>query len=74
MRLPAADRGVLVTAVAAHVAPLAAFLIIAALIIGAVVAIVLVWLTKKEHRVDAIRAVADVLRALIPWPSRRGNQ
>ncbi len=54
-----------------HDAPLAAILLIAILVIGAMVAIALVSLAHRDDRVDAIRAAAEVLTALLPWPSRR---
>ena len=52
-----------------HGAVLTAALIAVALLIGAAVAIILVSLTSKEDRVAAIGAIADVLRALLPWHS-----
>jgi hypothetical protein len=39
--------------------------------IGAVAAITLVALVPREHRVEAIRATADLLSTLLPWPGRR---
>ena len=41
--------------------------------IGAAAAVVLVILVGKENRVEAIRATADLLNALLPWRGRRGN-
>jgi hypothetical protein len=38
--------------------------------IGATAVIVLVALAPREHRVDAIRAAAEVLSALLPWPGQ----
>jgi hypothetical protein len=46
----------------------AALLIVA---IGAAAAVILVALVPREHRVEAIRAAAEMLAALLPWPSRR---
>jgi hypothetical protein len=39
--------------------------------IGALVVIILVALVPREHRVEAIRAAAELLAALLPWPGRR---
>jgi hypothetical protein len=62
----------LLTIVAGHQASLAMMaLITVILLIGALLAIVLVSLARRDDRVDAIRAVAEVLRALLPWPSHR---
>ena len=55
-----------------HDAPLAIVLFIAVLVIGAAVTIVLVCLAKRDDRVAAIRACAEVLRALLPWSGRHG--
>ena len=55
-----------------HQAPLAmTTLIIVILLIGALLAIVLVSLARRDDRVDAIHAAAEVLRAFLPWPSHR---
>jgi hypothetical protein len=62
---------VLMAAAGGHAGLMAAILVIAALVIGAVVTIVLVSLVNKEDRVDAIHAVAEVLTALLPWSGRR---
>jgi hypothetical protein len=70
-RFPEAGRNMILTTLTAHAAPLAAILIIAVLLIGAAVTVVLVSLASKEERVEAIHAVAEVLRALLPWPSHR---
>jgi hypothetical protein len=63
--------GLLLGAVTGHDAWLVAIVILAILLIGTVAAIVLVSLAHKDDRVDAIRAAAEVLAALLPWPSRR---
>jgi hypothetical protein len=67
----AAGRSVLLTTVTSHAGPLAAVLFLVALLIGAVVTIVLVTLVNRDDRVDAIHAAAELLTALLPWPSRR---
>ena len=41
------------------------------MLIGAVMAVVLVALVKREDRVAALYAVADVLAALFPWRALR---
>lgn len=62
----------LLTIVAGHQAPQVMMaLITVVLLIGALLAIILVSLARRDDRVDAIRAVAEVLRALLPWPSHR---
>jgi hypothetical protein len=43
----------------------------ACVLTGAVAAVILVILVGKENRVDAIRATADLLSALLPWRARR---
>jgi hypothetical protein len=63
--------GLLLATATGHDAPLAAILLIAILVIGALVAIALVSLAHRDDRVDAIRAAAEVLTALLPWPGRR---
>jgi hypothetical protein len=63
-------RGLLLATAAGHDAPLAAMLVVAVLLIGAVAAIILVSLAHRDDRVDAIHAAAEVLAALLPWPSR----
>ena len=49
-----------------------ALLLVTCVVVGAVVTVVLVTLAGKEDRVDAIRAAADLLNALLPWRARRG--
>jgi hypothetical protein len=57
---------------AGHQAPLAiAALITVILLIAALLTIALVSLTRRDDRVAAIHAAAEVLRALLPWPGRR---
>jgi hypothetical protein len=65
-------RGMLLAVFTGHDAPLAIVLIIGALMIGSAVTIVLVCLAKQDDRVAAIRACAEVLRALLPWSGRHG--
>jgi hypothetical protein len=48
-----------------------ALIVIMCVLIGAVAAVILVALAGKENRVDAIRATADLLSALLPWRPRR---
>ncbi len=43
-------------------------------LLGATVAVILVALVPRDRRVEAIRAVADVLWALLPWPGRRSGR
>jgi hypothetical protein len=40
---------------------------------GAATAIIVVALAPREHRVEAIRAAAEMLAALLPWPGRRNR-
>ncbi|HUK69523.1 MAG TPA: hypothetical protein VLW50_12355 [Streptosporangiaceae bacterium] len=42
--------------------------------IGAATAVVLVALVSREDRVEAIRAAAEMLAALLPWPRRRDRR
>ena len=63
-------RGMLLAFFSGRDAPLAIVLVIAVLVIGAIVTIVLVSLAKADDRVEAIRACAEVLRALLPWAGR----
>jgi hypothetical protein len=60
--------GRLLSALGGHEALLVTVLVTAWLITGCVLAVTLVALTPREDRVDAIRAAAEVLRALLPWP------
>lgn len=62
--------GVLAATVTGHGAPLAMMLIIVMLLIGAGVSITLVSLTRRDDPVEAIRAAAEVLAALLPWPGK----
>lgn len=66
-------RGGLVSAVGTHGAWLAAAIagLLTVVILGALVTVILVALVPREHRVEAIRAAAEVLSALLPWPGRR---
>jgi len=48
----------------------AGLLVEACVLTGAIVAIILVMLAGKDHRVDAIHATADLLSALMPWRAR----
>jgi hypothetical protein len=41
---------------------------------GAAAAVILVILVGKENRVDAIRATADLLYALLPWRARHRDR
>jgi len=68
--LRATALGRLLSALGGHQALLVTVLAIA-LITAAVLAVTLVALTPSEDRVDAIYAVAEVLRALLPWPGWR---
>jgi hypothetical protein len=43
-------------------------------LLGATVAVILVALVPRNRRVEAIRAVADLLSALFPWPGRRSGR
>lgn len=49
----------------------AVLLVIACVLTGAFLAITLVLIVGKEHRVDAIRATADLIWALMPWRTHR---
>ncbi len=49
-------------------------LVAGCVLIGAAAAVALVVLAGKENRVDAIRATADLLSALLPWRGRRGGR
>jgi len=49
----------------------AALLIVA---LGAAAAVILVALAPREHRAEAIRAAAEMLAALLPWPGRRDRR
>jgi putative exporter of polyketide antibiotics len=66
-----AESGVLLAAATGHDAGLAAMLVIISLLISAVLVVVLVCLTSRNDRVEAIRAAAEVLRVLLPWTSHR---
>jgi hypothetical protein len=74
MRLPRepAGLGLLAGTLSRDLWPAGLF-IAACVITGAVVAVILVVLAGKEHRVDAIRATADLLGALMPWRTRRSK-
>ncbi len=63
-----------------HDAPLAAALVAVCVLIAAVLTVILVAMTPRDRRVKAIRAVALVLGALLPWrllaglPARRARR
>ncbi len=42
--------------------------------IGAAAAVILVALVPRQHRVEAIRATAELLAALLPWPPCRSRR
>jgi hypothetical protein len=42
--------------------------------IGAGAAVILVALVPRQYRVEAIRATAELLAALLPWPRRRSRR
>jgi len=65
----------LLGAAAAHGVLLAAGLagLLALVMLGALLTVVLVALVPRERRVEAIRATADVLAVLLPWPARRDS-
>jgi hypothetical protein len=63
--------GRLLSTFGGHEALLVAVLVTAWLIIAAGLAVTLVAITPSEDRADAIRAVAEVLRALLPWSAWR---
>jgi hypothetical protein len=52
----------------------AGYAALAIVVVGGVVAIVLVVLVPREHRVEAIRAAADLVAALLPWSGRRDHR
>ncbi len=68
--------GGMVSGGAAHggwlAAGVAALLVV--VVLGGLVAVILVALVPREHRVEAIRAVAEVLSALLPWSCWRRDR
>jgi hypothetical protein len=64
-------RSILLAAIPGHQVPLALMILfIVILLTGALLAVVLVSMARRDDRVDAIHAVAEVLRALLPWSNR----
>ena len=71
MLVETAILGRLLSGVTGHDIGLAAVFVTGCLVIGAVLVITLIAAVPADDRVDAIYAVAEVLRALLPWPRPR---